>query len=261
MLKRTGLRVMLDVWRALFLRETFTRITADRLGWSWIFIEPLLHVAVMVGVRQLIGRVRVVPGVEFIPFLMVGILTFFLFRDVVTRTMTVVNANAALFAYRQVHPIDTVIVRAGLELCIKVVLFFVMVFGLHLLDYNILPAEPLQVSLILFLLWWLALGFGMVVCVLVSTFQESEKFVRLFMMPLYFLSGVILPVHYLPQSVQQWLWWNPILHAVELSRVAFFDTYHTLNNLSVLYIAACGTGLVLLGFLMQIRYKTRMLVR
>jgi capsular polysaccharide transport system permease protein len=261
MLKRTGLRVMLDVWRALFLREAFSRITADRLGWSWIFIEPVLHVAVMLGIRQLIGRVRVVPGVEFIPFLIVGILTFFLFRDVVNRTMTVVNANAALFAYRQVQPIDTVIVRAGLELCIKVVLFFVMVFGLHLLGYSVLPADPLQVVFILVLLWWLALGLGMVFCVLVSTFQESEKFLRLLMMPLYFLSGVILPVHYLPHSVQQWLWWNPILHAVELSRMSFFDTYHTLNNLSVFYVAACGTGLVLLGLLMQIRYKTRMLVR
>lgn len=259
--KRTGLRVMLDVWRALFLREAFTRISADRLGWSWIFIEPLLHLGIMVGVRQLMGRVRMATGVEFIPFLLVGLLSFFLFRNVVTKVASVVNANAALFAYRQVQPIDTVVVRAFLEGCIQFVVFFILVIVLHLLDFNILPDDAVLALFYLFMLWLLGLGLGMVFCVMVSTFRESEQFVSISMLPMMIISGAMIPVQVFPHAIQQWLWWNPVLHGVELVRVAFFSSYKAMNNLSPLYLLTWSIGLLLVGFLLQLRYKTRMLVR
>lgn len=252
---------MLDVWRALFLREAFSRISADRLGWSWIFIEPLLHLGIMVGVRQLMGRVRMVSGAEFIPFLLVGLLSFFLFRNVVTRVASVVNANAALFAYRQVQPIDTVAVRAFLEGCIQFVVFFILVIVLHLLDFNILPDNTVLALFYLFMLWLLGLGLGMVFCVMVSTFRESEEFVSISMLPMLVISGAMIPVQVFPHAVQQWLWWNPVLHAVELVRGAFFSSYKAMNNLSPLYLLTWSIGLLLVGFLLQLRYKTRMLVR
>lgn len=62
--KRTPWQITIGVWQALFLREAVARISADRVAWLWLLAEPIAHVALLVGVRTLIGRIRIIPGAE-----------------------------------------------------------------------------------------------------------------------------------------------------------------------------------------------------
>ena len=75
------------------MREALGRVTAARFAWFWMLLEPLAHVVLLVMVRELLGRLRIVTNAEFVPWLLVGITTFLLFREGVTRSIGAINAN------------------------------------------------------------------------------------------------------------------------------------------------------------------------
>lgn len=255
---RSPYKVTLHVWHALFMREASGRITGDRLGWSWLFLEPLAHIGIMVALRQLMGRIRFIPGAEFIPWLVVGIMGFLLFRNAMNRSMNAISSNLGLFAYRQVHPIDTVFVRAILEGILKSAVFALLVCIASLLGIQVIPADAITAAGIWFSIWLLGFGFGLIFSVVVTMVQELAKFIALLTFPLYFLSGVIIPVQLKPLAIQKYLLYNPVLHGLESLRLAFFDTYRTINGIDINYLLYWALSTVLLGLMLHIRFKARL---
>jgi len=84
---RTHWEVTRSVWHATFMREALARTTGDRFAWFWMLAEPIAFVVIMVLVRELLGRLRLIMGAEWIPWLVVGLVAFFLFREGVLRSM------------------------------------------------------------------------------------------------------------------------------------------------------------------------------
>ncbi len=261
MKERNSLQVTLHVWHALFMREAMARMTGDRFGWTWMLLEPIAHIMIMIAVRELLGRVRFIPGADFIPFLIVGLMGFFIFRNAATRAMSAVNANSGLFAYRQVHPVDTVLVRAGLEGALKTVVFILMVLGAAFLGMTILPHHVLFAAFAWLVLWLLGLGLGLLFSVAVSLVPESQKIINMVMFPLYFLSGVILPVQFMPHSIQPYLLLNPVLHTIESMRYGFFHSYRSIEGINIQYPISFALIMILFGLMLHIRLKARLMAR
>ncbi|WP_217522756.1 ABC transporter permease [Vibrio metschnikovii] len=256
---RHPFKICLHVWHALFMREAMARMTADRFGWSWILLEPILHVVIMLAVRQLMGRVRFIQGADFIPWLVVGIITFFIFRDAMMRSMSAIRANRALFAYRQVLPIDTVIVRSLLEFFLRSVIFVILIFGMWFLGYHSAPDEPFMVIVMWFLAWGVGFSLGLVLSVFVTMVEEIQKIVSLMMLPLYMLSGAMIPIKFLPYELHPWLLLNPMAHVLELMRHAFFDGYYMMAGINALYPIQVMLCCTLLGLMLHVRYKFRLM--
>lgn len=255
---RNSWKISYHVWQALLLREAVARISADRVAWLWLLAEPIAHVLLMVWVRTLIGRLRIIVGAEFIPWLVLGITLFIMFRNQMNRGMEAINANRGLFAYRQVHPVDTVLVRCFLEAVLSTVVIIIMIAGFALLGYHIIPFHPLHAVGVWLLVVLFGTGAGLVLSVVATTLPESAKFVRMIMFPLYFLSGIMIPVQYFPHELQQYLIYNPMLHAVELFRLGFFENYPPVNGVSALYLNYWAWGSICFGLLLHIRYKIRL---
>ncbi|WP_111414084.1 ABC transporter permease [Billgrantia lactosivorans] len=258
---RSAFRVTWSVWRAMFLREALGRITGDRFGWFWMFLEPIAHVLLMVAVRELLGRMRFIVNADFIPWLIVGLMTFFLFREGVTRGMNAIEANRALFAYRQVKPVDPVLVRGFLEGMLKSLVFILLLLGATFLGLEVLPFDPLTALWVWAWVWLLGLGLGLVLSVCAALVPEVAKVVRMIMFPLYFLSGVMIPPYFLPHALQQYLLYNPILHGVERMRLAFFEGYHTINGIDLLYLQLCTLCTIALGLAMHQRFAQKVLAK
>lgn len=256
---RSPWQVTAHVWHALFLREAMARVTADRIAWFWLLAEPIAHVLLLVGVRTMIGHVRLIPGADFIPWLVTGVTAFILFRNQVNRGMNAISANRALFAYRQVHPADTVLVRSGLEGTLSTIVMMVLVFVFALLGQDIIPGDPLKVMAFWVLIWLFGLGAGLVVSVLVTILPESQKFISMIMFPLYFLSGVIIPIQYFPKEILEYLLYNPLVHAIEFIRAGFFEGYRVVDGISALYLGYWVVGALLLGLLLHVRFKARLM--
>jgi capsular polysaccharide transport system permease protein len=257
---RSPLAVTLDVWKALFLREAVARISADRVAWLWLILEPASHVVLMMLVFAGF-RHRAIAGADPALFIMLGVLGFFLSRNVMIRGMEGVAANKVLFAYRQVKPVDTVLVRAGVEGLVVLVITVLMLVGAGLLGYPVLPADPGGALAALVMLWMAGLGLGLVLSVAGHLVPELARIARLLTTPLYFLSAVLYPSVALPHGLREVLLANPFVHGLESLRRAFMPGYQVPPGLDLAYLAAFGLVTVCLGLALHVRYRTRLIAK
>lgn len=256
-LPRTPWQVTLSVWRALFMREALARVAAGRAGWLWLVLEPVAHVAFLMLLFALIQRGNV-PGANFAIFTAIGLLGFKFFIYAGQRSAAALSANRGLLGYRQVKPVDTVLVRAALEGVINLFITVVLLAGAALVGFDALPHDPIRVLEAFVLLWMLGTGFGLTVSVGTALIPEIEKIMGLISTPLYFASGVFFSPGMLPPTAQQWLLYNPLVHGLEVARSGFFPRYHLVQGVSINYLAAFSIGFLLLGLSLHRRFALKL---
>ena len=257
---RSPAAITLAVWKALFLRESLSRLFAARASWFWLLTEPVFHIVYLTFIFATI-RVRTIGGIDTGIWIMSGMLAFFMFRRTGIQVMNGVDANMTLFAYRQVKPVDAVLVRGGLEGFLMVIVSAILLAGAALFGYPVIPADPLAVLEAFFGLWLLGIGFGLVTSVIVELVPEAGRVLRLVMMPLYLISGVIFPIFAVPPPYRDWLLLNPIAHGLEAVRLGFAPHYHAIPELSISYLYGCALVAIFLGLALHRRFAQRLVTR
>lgn len=258
--ERKPIMITLSVWQALFLREAVSRLSAGRAAWLWLLLEPVIHVTYVLVIYTAI-RVRSVGGIEAAVWLMVGMLAFFMFRRTAAQVMNGINANRVLFTYRQVKPVDSVLVRAGLEGFLMILISMILFSGAALFGFAIIPADPLAVLEAFFGLWMVGLGFGLTTSVAIELVPEIGKLIGFILRPLYMISGVLLPIGSIPQPYRAYLLFNPIVHGLEAVRLGFSPRYHAVEELNILYLYGFAMVAIFLGLALHNRFATRLVMQ
>ena len=248
------------MWRALFLREAVQRLFSARAAWLWLLLEPVFHIAFMMFLFSTV-RMRVVGGIETWLWLMSGMLTFFMFRRSAQQGMNAITANKALFAYRQVKPVDTVLVRAFLEGFLMLLVVAIFFTAALLAGGDLILAEPLTVIGAMLAIWLLGVGFGLMSSVVTEVFPELGKIINMLMTPLYFISGVIFPLNHVPQPYREWLLYNPLAHCLESARLGFAPYYEALPETSLSYAYGFALLMLFMGLLLHVRYSERLVAQ
>lgn len=257
---RSPLAVTAAVWRAIFLREALDRLFDMRAAWLWLLMEPIMHIGFLSFLYAGFG-LRVVGGIDTVTWVIVGMLGFFLFRRTAIQTMHGVDSNGPLFAYRQVKPFDTAIVRAGLEAFLMAIASLVILFAASMLTHPIIPSDPLLVLAAVFGLWLCGLGYGLIASVLMELVPETEHILKLVMMPLYLVSGAIWPLATIPPVYRDLLMINPIAHGLELIRQGFAPHYHMVPGVDLGYLYLWSITSVLLGLLLFRRFGRELVMK
>lgn len=247
------------VWQALFLREALDRFFGSRAAWAWLLVEPAMHIGFMSCVWGMM-RKNSMGGINVGMWIILGMLSFFLFRRTSVQTLHALDCNKAFFAFRQVRPFDVALVRASVE---AFSMFFISLFILGvaaMMGFDVLPDDPLKVLLALAGLWLFGLGYGLVTSVCMRLVPDSGHIFQILMMPLYLVSGVIMPLTFIPVPYRNWLLWNPLVHGLELVRLGFFSNYHTLN-VSFDYLYSWVLGSLALGLILYRGLETRLVMQ
>ena len=255
---RTSWQVTKSVWYALFMREMLSRMFGNRYAWFWLLAEPMMFVGLMVAIRTFIRVMDDVAGVEMVPWMIIGLTAFFMFRDGMTRAMGAVNANKGLFAYRQVKPVDTVIVRVLVEAVIHGTVILLFVMTLMLLGFDMHPKNLVTALFAWFSIWLFGLSVGLILSVTVTIIPDLAKIVNVMTLPLMILSGAFMPVQFLPHSAQDILLLNPILHGIEFLRLQYFEGYWTMAVISVSYLYQWLLPFLAMGLLLHLRFEIKL---
>ncbi|MCL7745469.1 ABC transporter permease [Guyparkeria hydrothermalis] len=256
---RTSWEVARSVWSALFVREFLARLMADRLAWFWMIVEPIAFVAIMIAVRVVVlGQNAQIAGAEFVPWMITGLMGFFLFRENMQRPIGAIEANQGLFAYRQVKPVDPVLVRCYLEGMTRSVLMLLFIAVAALIQIDLVPERPVMAIGGWLSLWALGIGAGLTLSALSALVPEIAKLVRIVSLPLLILSNVIAPLHLLPHDLLVYLMYNPIVHGIEYMRMGFFPYYHALPGTDITYLWYWALGLMALGLMLHLRFEMRL---
>jgi capsular polysaccharide transport system permease protein len=242
-----GLAVQANVIGALILRELHTRFGRDNIGYLWVIAEPML-LATAVALLHSGEHLRYLGGLRPIPFALTGYCLFIVFRAVVSRSETTLEANRPLLFHRQVTLFDMLVARALLEGASTTLAFTLLLGFAYGLGFADPPARPLALLAAMAFMLWFAFGLSMLVA---AASQRSHAFTRLLHPALYLsmpLSGAFFVLAWLPPELRDVLRWVPLVQIFELARRGMFEAYAT-PYVDLVYLTAWCLGLTLVGML------------
>lgn len=251
--KRSTLTIWGDVIFAIFLREIKSKFN-DKLGVSWSVISPVAFIMILSLMRGKMdgGETHGVPTFFFMVY---GMVLVQMFLSTVSAVSSSITRNKALFAFRQVQPISSVIAIAGFELLSKTFVLLIIFIIAYFLHMDVHLSDPLLALSNLIQVWLIATSLGLIFALGHSFVPEVEKLRSLAMRPMFFISGTFFSLQDIPKRHWHWLDWNPVLHAVELTRFSAYSSYGSIG-VSQAYLAVCCLLLLLLSLsLYQILWK------
>jgi capsular polysaccharide transport system permease protein len=221
--KRSKYKVWQDVIFAIFLREVKSQ-SNDKLGIAWSVISPLAFIFMLSYLR---GRMDGgdAHGVPTFYFMAIGMILIQFFLGVVGTVSRAIQKNKPLYAFRQVQPISSVIALSGFELLVKVFVILMIIMISFYLGFDMHMADPIEVMLNLIRVWIIATSIGLIFSLAACYVPEINKIRELAMRPLFFISGTFFSLQDIPQEFWPYLTWNPMLHAIELTRYAAYPVY------------------------------------
>jgi capsular polysaccharide transport system permease protein len=254
---RSHFQIQRDVIYALLLRELSSRFGKSRGGFLWVLLEPIAHLVIPILIFGFI-RQRLVPGIEYPVFLVYGFLPFLLFKAICLQIVDGVAASQGLLSYRQVLLMDVFVAKAMAHWVIQAVVFSIVLTGLAILGYDVVPPRPVELAGVLALTTLLAFGLGVVFAAIASLVPDARPVIHVMFMPLYFASGILFPVTRFSDEWVRWLAINPVLHLVELTRVMGVDRYDPMKYTTSAYPIALALVATIVGLMLyRLRYLTR----
>ncbi|WP_026641321.1 MULTISPECIES: ABC transporter permease [Bordetella] len=245
-MKRTSIQVFRAVVYALTLREMQGRFGRARMGAMWTLFEPIAHLVALTLIMVYI-RGRTIPGIDYPVFLLVSLTPFLLYKNIALRMMLSMEANKALFAYKQIQPFSSFMGRVVVECVLSTTVFILAYLTLTWIGMSTTIAKPAEWVLMLFLGLFFAIGLGLVLAAIATLMPESKFLIRLLFMPLYLISGVIIPPSSYPSTWLPILMLNPFMNVLELIRSNIFPYYRPADGTSLSYVLECTLVLLFLG--------------
>lgn len=246
-----NLKVQYQVVRALMLRQILLRWGRNNLGYLWLFLEPLIIIAVIAGFVALFqksGFEKAHIGIDVLPFMFLGLSSAWTWRFTAQRCGGAFSGNIPLLEHRYIRPLDLFLSAAlieilGVSAAFVVIYVFLMFVGLMSLPQNL----PLLITAWV-LMCWFALAFGVFFGALSGAFDFVEFVMRGVTVIFYITSGVFFAVVWLPPEYRDIALINPMIHGTEMLRHAYFgDKLETFEDPA--YLIAWNIGLTFLALL------------
>jgi capsular polysaccharide transport system permease protein len=212
------------VMAAVMLRDMRTRFFNHGLGFTVVVIWPLAHMFLLLSLYSLMGR-SAPYGDSLYLFFATGLVPTLSFMYVSRQMAMSVISNKPMLSFPAIHLNDIILGRATLEMLGSILMAVAVIVILTLLGEDAIPIDVPNAVAALFATLLLALGVGSIVSLLAAAFAPAATMYFLVIIAVYILSGTLFVPSYLPKDVISILSWNPVLHAVEWMRLAYFPDY------------------------------------
>ena len=239
---------------ALIFREMGTTYGRSPGGYIWAVLQPVAAIAVFTVVIAIGLKIKTPSiGTNFMLFYATGHLPYTLYLETARKIQNSLRFSRQLLMYPGVRYTDSIIARFLLNLITHIMVFYVVMTGIHIAFglKSILNVPAILTSLSLTAV--LGLGVGMLNCFLASMFAIWDQLWSILMRPLFLLSTVIYTFEQVPQQYQNVLWYNPLIHVIGIMRRGFYPTYEA-TYASPAYVLGVGVICALFGLIFLNRY-------
>ena len=236
---------------ALMLREMGSTYGDSPGGYVWAVIQPIGMIVILaVGFSLLIKSPSL--GTSFILFYATGYLTYDIFKQIMAAVIGALKYSRPMLAYPRVIWLDAIIARFLLNSLTLVTVFCIVITGVLMLEEtrSVISIQPILIGLAVSITT--GLGVGMMNCLLIGLFPVWKTVWKVLTRPLMIASGVLFIYEDMPRTVQDILWWNPIMHATGLVRSGFYISYDA-TYVSLIY--CFGLAMVLIAFSLLILWR------
>jgi daunorubicin resistance ABC transporter membrane protein len=244
---RSDLRAASIVWRREMIR--FRR---DRLRAVTSLIQPLLFLLVLGTGLSALASHSLPPGVSFKSFIYPGVLAMsVLFTAIFSAASIVWDREFGFLREMLVAPVSRSAIVTGKILGGATIATIQGIIMLALAGLADVPYNPvLLLTLVgeLFLLAFTLTAFGVMMAARITQFQAFMALTQMLVMPLFFLSGALYPLHGLPGWLSVLTRLDPLTYVVYPMRHAVF----THLNLPPGALQALSPGLTWGGWVVPI---------
>lgn len=242
---------------ALILREMTSRYGTSPGGYIWAILEPLGGILILGAGFSLM--VRTPPlGSSFLVFYATGFLPFTLYMNLSNTVARSINFSRPLLMYPAVSWLDAILARFILNTLTNFLVAYLLLGGLLVATdtRTVLDIGPIVVAMSQAML--LGLSLGVLNCALTGLFPTWEMIWSVASRPLFLASGIFFTFEGLSRTLQDFLWWNPLIHIVGEMRTGFYPMYRP-QYISNTYVLILSLSLLLLGLLLMRRHHRTIL--
>lgn len=243
-----SLAIQKRVIGALLMREIITRYGRNNIGFLWLFVEPML-MTLMIVLLWKYARAAHFSSLNIIAFMITGYPMAMMWRNASNRAIGAIVANQSLLYHRNVRVLDTIFARMFLEIMGASIAQIVIMATFIFLGWMPMPHDVFYMTLAWFLMAWFAIGLGLVICSIAFYFDAFGKLWGTFSFILLPISGALFFVYSLPQNIQSYALYLPMIHGTEMFRHGYFgNVIPTFEN--PWYLILCNIVLTLFGLLL-----------
>lgn len=244
---------------ALVLREMSTTYGRNPGGYLWAFIQPLAMIGILTVAFSLLLRTPSL-GTSFLLFYASGFLTMRMYQEVGQVVGTAISFNKALLAYPRVTYVDAILARALLAVLTQTMVSVTVVAGIFVYDdvRGILNFTPILYTAAMAIA--LGLGIGTFNCYMSVSFPVYKTIWGIVTRPLMLVSGIFYIYEDLPESAQNILWYNPLIHLTGMMRTGFYSYYQP-DYVSPTYVMLVALVPFFFGVLLLRRFSKDILYK
>lgn len=246
-----------NVMSAVVLRDMRSRFFNHGLGFLLVSLWPLAHMIILLGIFTVMGR-KAPYGESLNVFFATGLIPTLAFMYVSRFMSLSLTINRPMLSFPVVKVVDIMLARAFLEVVAASLTLFFMFMILLALGDNPLPANVFEAVYAYLSVILLAVGVGSLAGVFVMFMPFFATIYALMMIVVYISSGTVFVSAALPAKIAYILSWNPVFHAVEWMRFAYFPGYSD-KWLDRSYIISFGALALCLGLFLERTLRMRML--
>jgi len=237
------------------------RISQGKSGIIWTFLEPFLQIFIFIYIRIVINEHsgHHISSYSYSAFMASGFIAFNMFRQILSKSMGAFTANKALFSYKQVKPIDTVIARVLVEVFLTscVICIFIFLGFIFEVD-NFIPKNIVMVFI--GLVWFVifSLGVGLLLGIGNFFYMSIGKFMNVISFILLIFSAVFFSLSSLHPTIREILLYSPLVHFMEMIHGFYL---YGLDDRYVDYIYMLYWTIIpyIIGFWLYIRLEKRII--
>jgi capsular polysaccharide transport system permease protein len=246
---RAALQRKRNVMHAVILRDIRSRYFDHGLGFLIVPLFPVAHMMILILIYKIVDR-QTIFGDDIVLFFATGLIPVLMF-NYVSRFMSVsLLANKGMLAFPAVKLLDIVLARSVLELFGIVLSILFVLLIVVLVGSNPSARSTVDVVLVIGSVAILSIGVGIVVSVISVIWPFFAMFYGLFTVIIYLASGAPIYLQAFPEVVVYYCSFNPLFHAVEWVRSAYYLGYPSFH-LSKTYLVSWSFCSLSVGLLLE----------
>ena len=239
---------------ALIRKDMAVQFGKHELGFVWVFLDPITNVLIMGVVIGVLLRAKTVPDIPFPVFLLIGFQLLTIFKSAMNGGMDAIGSHREFMAYRTIGTLDVFLAKFLHKFLINTFATTIFIIAVIWCGVDVSLSHLETIAAAYLCAWLLGCGFGLSLGVVTRNSLLAQRLVKLTQRPLMFLSCVIHPYSGVSPLVAQYMYWNPLVHCIELARKALFPFYYT-GNLNLAYPSI--VLIVMLGIGTSVYFKNR----
>lgn len=225
-----ALNAIYTIWLREFL--VFWREKSRIVG---MIAQPLIYLLILgKGINSAMSMRGATAGIDYLRFMYPGVLGMSaLFTSIFSALSIIWDREFGFLKEVLVAPVPRWAVAVGKILggaTVAVLQCAILILAAPLVGIALTPLVVLELLLLAFFMSFTLTGLGVLVAARMESMQGFQMVMNFLVVPLYFLSGAMFPLHSAPRALKAFMLLDPLTYGVDALRSAAFSrTFVTLG--------------------------------